>query len=117
MDELINEYLNELYNISEFKRLIELKNLIDIKYKNEIISLKTNESLYNEALKYSNYYPNIDNLKNNYIKSKANLYSKDEVKEYFDLERKINEYINNDIDDIKKNISNKFKTHKLFSCH
>ena len=57
--ELVDEYLNELYESLEFKRLLELKNLIDDKYKLEILNFKTAEDKYNEALKYPSYYPNI----------------------------------------------------------
>ena len=115
MEELVNEYLNELFEKEEFKRLIELKKIIDTNYKKEIISFKTNESIYNEALEH-NYGNNIEELRKNYINSKANLYSKKEVKEYFELERKLNEYLEKDFDDIKGSISNKLKNHYSFTC-
>lgn len=113
--ELVDEYLNELYESLEFKRLLELKNLIDDKYKLEILNFKTAEDKYNEALKYPSYYPNIEELRNSFSKAKANLYSKDEVKEYLKLESFINKKLELDINNIKESISNKFILTKPFN--
>ena len=106
MEKLIDSYLEELYNKPEFIRIIELKKLIDEKYKKEIISLKTKESLYLDSLRYSN---NDNKLKEDYNNAKIKLYSMPEVKEYLKCELIINECLDNDLNDIKKEISNKFR--------
>ena len=105
INDLIDDYVNEIKDSVEFRELIRLKNIIDSKYKDLIIKFKTCESLYLEA-KERNYLD--DSIKNNFIEAKRNLYSQDEVRKYFDLENKLNEKLNNDFNEIKQNISNKF---------
>ena len=113
-NELIDLYIDEIESSDDFKRLIELKNKINNDFKKEIISFKTLESKYLDASKNKDYYPNFNQIKTDFINAKAKLYSHEEVKEYFDLERKINDYINKDIDEIKSSISNKFKSSNMF---
>lgn len=113
-NELVDLYINEIESSDDFKRLVELKNIINNDYKKEIISFKTLESKYLDASKNKDYYPNFSQIKTDFINAKAKLYSHEEVKEYFDLERKINDYINKDIDEIKSSISNKFKSSNMF---
>ena len=83
INDLIDDYVNEIKDSVEFRELIRLKNIIDSKYKDLIIKFKTCESLYLEA-KERNYLD--DSIKNNFIEAKRNLYSQDEVRKYFDLE-------------------------------
>ena len=109
--DLALEYFNELKESNDFKRLIELKKIIDIKYSKEIISFKTNESLYLES-KDNKYYMDKDIIKKRFIEAKANLYSKEEVKEYFVLQNKLNEILKNDFDEIKNNISIELSNNK-----
>ncbi len=109
--DLALEYFNELKETEEFKRLIELKKIIDDKYKNEIISFRTNESLYLES-KDNKYYLDKDIIKKRFIDSKTKLYSKEEVKEYFSLQNKLNEMLKNDFNEIKQNISIELSNNK-----
>lgn len=104
LDLLVDEYFNELINDDSFKELLELKKIINDKYQKLIVSFKTNESIYNEA-KEKNYLTN--EIRDNFKNSKINLYSKEEVKRYFELERIINLKLKNDFNEIKENISNK----------
>ena len=112
---LEEKYINELYSLKEFRRLLELKDIINNKYKKEIISFKTNESMYNEA-KLKGYLT--EDITNSFIRAKTNLYQMEEVKEYFKLESFINKKLKDDFNDIKKSISNKFLTQNEFlkSC-
>lgn len=105
INDLIDDYVNEIKNSEEFKELIGLRDIIDSKYKDLIIKFKTCESLYLEA-KERNYLDN--SIIKNFSEAKRNLYSKDEVKKYFELESKLNLKLNNDFNEIKENISNKF---------
>ena len=102
MENIVDDYVNDIITKEEFKRLLELKKLIDIKYRNEIISFKTLESKYLDASKYGAYYPNLEDLRREFSAKKKELYSKVEVKEYLELERFINESINNDINELKE---------------
>jgi hypothetical protein len=107
--DMADKYYNELSNNPLYIRLKELNEIIKKEYGLLIIGFKTNESYYNEALE-KNYPKNvIEELKKKYIDSKIALQSKPLVKEYKELELKINEMINNDFNEIKSSISNKFK--------
>lgn len=108
MEDLANIYLNELENKEEFKRLLFLKKEIEKKYSNLIIAMKTKEAIYLEAKDKKDHY-DLDKAKMEFSLAKANLYSKEEVKEYFMLENKINQMLDEDFNDIKESISNKFK--------
>ena len=62
---------------------------------------------------YGKYYPNLEELRRDFSNKKKELYSKEEVREYFDLERKINESINNDINELKEIVlDNKYNNKK-----
>jgi hypothetical protein len=113
MENIVDDYVNEITDNDDFKKLIELKRIIDSKYKNEIISFKTAESKYLEASNYGKYYPNLEELRRDFSNKKKELYSKEEVREYFDLERKINDSINNDINELKEIVlDNKYNNKK-----
>ena len=102
--DLAIKYFDELKNTKEFKRLLELKKIIDEKYIKEIISFKTKESLYLES-KDNKYYPDKDKIKLDYMNAKTNLYNKEEVREYLLLQEKLNDILDNDFKEIKKSIS------------
>ncbi len=109
MNELIDEYIDEIKNTDYFKRLLELKEIIDSSYKSEILAFKTAEERYLEASKYPNQY-DMDSIKINLINAKKNLYSKSEVKEYFDLENKLQNILNDDFNRIKNSIHKEEKS-------
>ena len=112
MYELIDDYFNNLIELPEFKRLLELKDIIRKKYSLLIVGFKTNEANYNDAKRYKDYMNDFNELKNKLIDSKRKLYEKEEVKEYFELEKKIQNIINNDLDELKSSISSQFKNNK-----
>ena len=101
MENIIDDYIDEITSKDDFKKLIDLKKIIDSKYEKEIIAFKTSESKYLEASKYGKYYPNLEELRLDFSNKKKDLYSKKEVKEYLELERKINGSINDDINELK----------------
>ena len=98
------DYFNELKETTDYKRLKELKSIIDNKYSKEIIAFKTLESKYNDLLKY-NDEKIIKEAKDRFIDSKIKLYSKEEIKEYFEIQNKLDIMLKNDFNDIKKSIS------------
>lgn len=113
MEDLANIYLQELENREEFIELLNLKVLIEKKYGNLIIAMKTKEAIYLEALDKKDHY-NLDLVKKEFSQAKASLYSKEEVKKYFELEKKLNKILESDFNHIKEAISNKFlKKHML----
>ena len=102
MEDIIDDYVSDITNNDNFKKLIELKKIIDDKNKKEIIAFKTAESKYLEASNYGKYYPNLEGLRKDFSAKKKDLYSKEEVKQYLELERSINESINADINELKE---------------
>ena len=114
LDYLINELKIDRKNIEKCPSIlylkIELKNLlgkkiIDRKYSSKIISFKNKEALYLEAKE--NKYMDEEKARLEFQEKKKELYSLPEVSEYFKLERKINEMIEKDLNEIKASISNK----------
>ena len=112
MFNLIDKYCDELFSDEDFLRLMELKKIINDKYSKEIITFKTNEAKYLELKSYGSYAIGLDEAKERFIRSKANLYKLEEVREYFKIEAKIQSRLDSDINSIKEVISNKFKKNK-----
>lgn len=112
MYELIDNYFNNLIELPEFKRLLELKDIIRKKYALLIVGFKTNEANYEDAKRYKDHMDDFDLLREKLVESKRKLYEKEEVKEYFELEKKIQNIINADLDCLKESISPKFKVNK-----
>ena len=117
MQELIDEYINEIKNSDDFKKLIELKKLIDSKYQSLIMSFNVKRDNYFEAEKNKNYYKDFDLIKKEYIDIKTQLFSKEEVKEYINLENKINNRLDEDFNKVKESISSKFGKSKRININ
>ena len=117
MQELIDEYINEIKNSDDFKKLIELKKLIDSKYQSLIMSFNVKRDNYFEAEKNKNYYQDFDLIKKEYIDIKTQLFSKEEVKEYINLENKINNRLDEDFNMVKESISSKFGKSKRININ
>jgi cell fate (sporulation/competence/biofilm development) regulator YlbF (YheA/YmcA/DUF963 family) len=109
---MVDKYIEIIINTDEFKRLKELKKLIDEKYAKEIVIFKRCEANYLEASLHKEYYSNYEEITRKLSEAKAILYNKEEVKEYLKLERAIQEMLNNDFNELKQAISNKFGTSK-----
>lgn len=112
MEELIEEYAKEIEKTPEFQRLKELKGIIDKEYASLIVSFKNKEAKYLEAKER----PEIFDLKNaqiEFMNAKAKLYNMPLVKEYFELEEKINNKLAMDMSELESSISSHFK-HRLF---
>lgn len=116
MEKLALEYTNKIEETKEFKRLIELKNIINQKYGLLIISLKTKEVNLIEAKERPNIY-DVKKCQMEFQDAKIKLYSKEEVKEYFILEEKINHMLEEDMNELKRSISNKYKEYHTFMVH
>ena len=111
--DLADLYADQLIHSSDFMRLLELKELIKKELSNKIIAFKTAEAKYLEAKSYGNYHPDLKEYQRKFTVAKTNLYSEAYVKEYIQLERKIQSSSNADFNDLKKSISNKFKLNQF----
>lgn len=108
MEKLVENYVERITSTNEYKKLIELKKIINQKYKMQIIAFKNKEALYLEAKKNIEYYNDFELIKKSFIDAKKNLYSKEEVKEYFTYERLIQNMLDEDMNDLKRSISDSF---------
>lgn len=115
MNKLIDNYINEILNDDNMQELLKLKKIIDCKYKDLIIRFKNKEAKYLEAKPMASFYPNFISLQNEFKEAKSDLYSKKEVINYFKLEKSLQAKIDDDINELKISISNKFSlSNKLF---
>lgn len=112
--DLAEEYAIKIIQSSDFQRLLELKEKIKTDLSGKIIAFKTAEAKYLEAKEYGKYHPNLEEYKEKFISSKTKLFQEELVKEYKELENKIQEKLNQDLNDLKQSISNKFKLDYFF---
>lgn len=110
MEKILNQtylLIDEIKNTNEYKTLIKLNSLILTKYRDEIKEYTKTFNIFNEAFKIGkDYYPNFKEVANNYSKAKTNLYEKEEVKKYFELENKINDKLDIISKELIKAVSN-----------
>ena len=107
--DLADDYANDVINSPDFQRLLEVKEEIKKTLSGKIMAFKTAEARYLEAKEYGKYHPNLEEYKNKFIETKTKLFNESLVKEYKELESKIQNKLNHDINDLKKSVSNKFK--------
>lgn len=100
-EEIINKYLEDLDNNLLFKELIKINEEIKNKYFYLLSNFQITKSELEKAnKKYSNY----NDLKNKYQIAKTNLFSKEEVKRYFEIRNKLEDLINNDLKSVYEDV-------------
>lgn len=107
--DLAEDYGNEIINSPDFQRLLVVKEEIKKNLSGKIMAFKTAEAKYLEAKEYGKYHPNLEEYKKKFVETKTNLFNESLVKEYKELESKIQARLNRDVNDLKKSVSNKFK--------
>lgn len=107
--DLADDYANDVINSPDFQRLLQVKKEIKKTLSGKIMAFKTAEAKYLEAKEYGKYHPNLEEYKNKFVETKTKLFNESLVKEYKELESKIQDKLNQDINDLKKSVSNKFK--------
>ena len=112
--DLAEEYANRIIESDDFKRFLELKELIRKTLGGKIVAFKTKEAKYIEAKSYGNYHPDLKKYQEDFQRAKANLYNEPLMLEYKELEHKIQSKIDKDLNDLKGTISNKFTLEKIF---
>ena len=100
----LENYIKDLKSTSEYKELKEVYAVILEKYSDLVNEFtKAKESL-EKAMEYGDYYPGLKDLKLKYQDAKTNLYSKPELKRYFELTKDIEEMANSTLAEIKNEI-------------
>ncbi|MDE7385330.1 MAG: YlbF family regulator [Anaeroplasmataceae bacterium] len=107
--DLAEDYADKVINSPDFQRLLEVKEEIKRTLSGKIMAFKTAEAKYLEAKEYGKYHPDLEEYKKRFLETKTKLFSESLVKEYKELETKLQEKLNQDINDLKKSVSNKFK--------
>lgn len=102
--ENIDKYIDSVKELDIYKEYINLTIYIKDNYADLINKYKLSKAKYEDALSISTSYPGISNLKNNYILAKGELFSKEEVKEYFNLTHKLEDIFNNDLKVLRTSI-------------
>lgn len=107
--DLSDQYANSIIEGPDFQRLLFLKEEIKKTLSNKIIAFKTAEAKYIEAKGYGKYHPNLPEYQKKFVEAKKNLYLEPLVKEYKELEMKIQDQLNQDINELKESVSKSFK--------
>ena len=110
-------YIKSVVESNDFQELIALKKQIDIDLKDLIVKFKKAKDRYYEAQKYGKYHPNLADYKKNLLALKKELYSNDLVKKYFSLQNKVQNEINDFLNELKMAISNKFKKNESININ
>lgn len=106
--ELADSYAEEFMKCSDFSRLLELKKWIKENLTALIVKFKTTEAKYLEAKQYGEYHPNLKEYQKAFVAAKARLYQEAAVQEYLELESKLQRRLDEDLNKLKKSVSNKF---------
>ena len=112
--DMAEEYAESVIESEDFKKYLELKEEIRKTLGMKIVAFKTKEAKYIEAKSYGNYHPDLKRYQEEFQKAKANLYNEPLMVEYKELEHKIQSKIDQDLNDLKGTISNKFTLEKIF---
>lgn len=113
-DTFTNQYIEEIKQNDDFIQYLKLKDIINISYKKEIIRLKNAEALYLDSKEHPINYPDLKKVQLSFVEAKKCLYEKEEVHQFFTLEKKIQRRIDQDLDELKNTVSNKFSTSTNF---
>ncbi len=103
------EYAFEITNTKVFNDLLDIKKQINEEYSELIKEFKTKRDKFESTKQYSLYNDSIKNIQLEFQKVKEELYSKELVKKYFELERKIQSELNDVAKNLARSISDRFK--------
>ena len=109
LDNLIKDIVNQ----NEFKRIKELRGIIEEKYFNLISKFNIAKDKYEQALPMKQYINNFDQICTELSNAKNELYSKNEVIELHRLEKIIEKELIHISNEIAGAMSNKFKQTKI----
>ncbi len=100
---------DKIKQLDLYKEVCALNNQIEEELKDELKDFVDAKEKYYEALKYGSYHPSLDEYAKELSRTKAILYSKEIVKEYNIKYNELQKVLNDILDKIKTNMSNKFE--------
>jgi len=113
-----NEILDKTYSLvdeikdsKEYKRMIELKTIIDNDndLKELILAFNKIKAKYEEVQKYGKFHPDLKKTQMELSNKKESLYSHAIIKEYKELEKSLQKTLDNISKEIAKTVSDKIK--------
>ncbi len=107
MDIMFKAYdvADEIKKTPTYLSLIALKKRIECEKSTLLKEFKEAKEKYYEALKYGNYHPDLKKYQANLMAIKTKLFNDDLVFEYKNLERQLQQQLNNITNQIKKVVS------------
>ena len=107
MDIMFKAYdvADEIKKTPTYLSLIALKKRIECEKSTLLKEFKEAKEKYDEALKYGNYHPDLKKYQANLMAIKTKLFNDDLVFEYKNLERQLQQQLNNITNQIKKVVS------------
>lgn len=108
------DYLEELRNDKDYKRVIEINNLINNDFCEEVKKFKVIKEKYEDVSKYGNHHPDFKDVTEEFIEIRTNLYKIKEIKEYLELTKKIDKQLASLVNDMALNISKNIPTLNIF---
>lgn len=114
------ELSEKIKDDSRYKRIRDLSDIIDIKYKDEYKAYSTALENYTEASKYGKYHPSLEKYNKDLSQAKKIYFSKPEVVEYQRLYKEFQEELDDMMNKLKESVSNKMPLTKPFNiggCH
>lgn len=99
-------FAKEIMETEEFVRLLKVKEEINEKIPKLVQEFNVAKEKYEEVCKYSTFHPDYKKVKLELIRTKEALYTNELVIEYKELEKIIQEKLNNASKEIVKAISN-----------
>lgn len=113
--ELAEKYADTLIESVDFQSMLQIKEQIKKTLSGKIVAFKTAEAKYLEAKEYGKYHPDLEKYQKEFVEKKKSLYQEPLIQEYKELERRIQVKLDQDMDNLKQSISNKFNvTNSLF---
>lgn len=103
------EYALELTNTKLFNDLLEVKKQINEEFSELIKEFKEKRDKYESNKQYALYNDSIKNIQLEFQKVKEELYSKQLVQKYFEIERTIQSELNDVAKKLASSISERFK--------
>ncbi|MFI3329889.1 MAG: YlbF family regulator [bacterium] len=103
------EYAFEITNTKLFNDLLKVKEQINNEFSDLIKEFKEKRDKYESNKQYESYNDSFKTMQLEFQKVKEELYSKEIVKKYFEIERKIQSELNDVATKLARSISDRFK--------
>ncbi|MDY0277501.1 MAG: YlbF family regulator [Acholeplasma sp.] len=102
---LAYDYLDQLKASDEYHEYLILSKVIDDKYHDEVLKVNEIKEMFDEVSEYGKYHPEYKNISEKFSNAKKELFSYQDIKRYLELNRMLEERINDLLREVSFNIS------------